>query len=295
MIAQRRAQRERKRLIIRIVCIILGSTLPIALLVYMYTMARQIDETTIKSDDGTTVFQNDINSNMASGDLRSLDRITIKAERLQAPFWRIGDNSPYEEPNGTDPINLSHGDTTTGDEANITYIANYTVHTNNVIELAILNLSLIDSQNRVVATNQIPLTLLTDISMGLHSQDTIKVNIPNNFAKQMFKMGSYTEVQKFMGNSVAMREPTIESQIYGEDAVLLITAYNPLSKPLARSVFSIKAIDTNKNELAHWLVSWQRTVDPRQRVEFKVNIPISRDWKIGGWKLVAFGETEKLQ
>lgn len=294
MIAQRRAQRERKRLIIRVICIILGSALPIALLVYMYMMARQIDETSIKSDDGTTIFQNDIGNTVASMDLRALDLVTIKAERLQAPFWRLANNKPFEKPAEEDPIELGPGDTTNSDETNITYIAPYTVHSDKVIELAVLHLALIDAQDRVFATNQIPMTLMSDVTMGLRSRGTIKVKIPNDMAKMMFKMSSYTQVHQYMGNSVALREPMIESQIVGEDATLLIAAYNPLDKPLARCVFSVQAIDNHGNELAHWRVNWQRMIDPRQRVEFKVSIPISRLWTIGGWKLVAFGETEKL-
>ena len=63
----------------------------------------------------------------------------------------------------------------------------------------------------------------------------------------------------------------------------------------ASSTSSLYDIDQQDGELAHWRGNWQRTIDPRQRVEFIVNIPISRFWSIGGWKLVAFGETEKLQ
>ena len=295
MIAQRRAQRERKRLIIRIVCIILGSALPLALLVYFYMMAGQIDETATKSDDGTTVFQNDVGNNAVSVDLRALNLVTVKAERLQAPFWRFASNKPYEEPTEPNPIELGAGDTSNSDEANTIFIAPFTVHSDQAIELAILHLSLIDAQERVFATNQIPMTLLTDVTMGLRSRGTVKVNIPNELAKTMFKMGSYTQVHQYMGNCVALREPMIESQIVGEDATLLIAAYNPLDKSLSRCVFSVQAIDKHGGELAHWRVNWQRTVDPRQRVEFKVHIPISRLWTIGGWKLVAFGETEKIQ
>ncbi len=97
-----------------------------------------------------------------------------------------------------------------------------------------------------------------------------------------------------MGNSVAMREPMVESQIDTEDAKLFIAAYNPLNKPLKRCVFSIIAIDKQNNELAHWRVNWQRIIDPKQRVEFIINLPISKFWTIGGWKLIAFGETATL-
>ncbi len=296
MIAQRRAQRERKRLIIRIICIILGCTLPFALLIYMYMMARQIDDTSIKSDDGTTVFQSDAGNHSTSIDLQALNLITVKAERLAAPFWRIPQSDmPYQQPQGPNPIELEPGTTVGYDDANLTYIAPYTVHSDDVLELAIVHLSLLDHNQRVIATNQIPMALLTDVTMGLRSKGHINVQVPRTLASQMDSMASHTQVVKTMGNSVALREPMIESQITGENATLLIAAYNPLDKPLARCVFSIIAIDKQDGELAHWRVNWQRTIDPRQRVEFIVNIPISRFWSIGGWKLVAFGETEKLQ
>ena len=296
MIAQRRAQRERKRLIIRIVCIILGCSLPFALLIYMYMMARQIDDTSVKSDDGTTVFQSDTGNHSASIDLQALNLISVKAERLASPFWRIPQNDiPYQHPLGPNPIELESGTTVGYDDANLTYIAPYTVHSDDVLELAIVHLSILDSDSRVMATNQIPMALLTDVTLGLRSKGHISVQIPRTLASQMDSMASYTQVVKTMGNSVALREPMIESQIIGENATLLIAAYNPLDKPLSRCVFSIMAIDQQDGELAHWRVNWQRTIDPRQRVEFIVNIPISRFWSIGGWKLVAFGETEKLQ
>jgi hypothetical protein len=291
MIAQRRAQRERKRLIIRVVIIFLGSSLAITLLIYMFMMARQIDDITIKSDDGTTVFQNEPASSQL--DLNALNLVTIKAERLDSPFWRLTSNKPYEESDGQNVIQLESGNLVSRDEANMTYVASYTVHSPQVIELAILHLSLLDSQNRVYATNQLPMTLLTDTTIGLRSRGTISIEMPRDLANRMMKVANRTQVLMTMGNSIALREPMIESHIDGEDATLLIAAYNPLDKPLSRCVFSVLAIDKHGGELAHWRAVWQRTVDPRQRVEFMINLPISKLWTIGGWKLVAFGETEK--
>lgn len=293
MIAQRRAQRERKRLIIRVVIFFLGTTLAITLLIYMFMMARQIDEVTIKSDDGTTVFQNEPDASQS--DLDAMNMVTIMADRLASPFWRLANNKPYEEPTGPNEIQLESGNLVSRDETNMTYVASYTVHSAHVIELAILHLSLINSQNRVIATNQIPMTLLTDTTIGLRSHGTISVKVPRDLASQMTRMGSSTEVLLTMGNSIALREPMIESHVNGEDATLLIAAYNPLDKPLDRCVFSVLAIDKRGEELAHWRVNWQRQVDPRQRVEFTVKLQISKLWSIGGWKLVAFGESEKPQ
>lgn len=295
MIAQRRAQRERKRLIIRIVSIILSASLPVALLIYMFSMARQIDEPAIKSDNGTTLFQNDTTSSSSANDLRTLNLVSVKAERLAAPFWRLGSNKPYEEPAGQKLIQLDPGTPVGKDDATVTYMARYTVHSQQVLELAILHLSLIDSQNRVIATNQIPMPLLTDTTIGLRSRDTLRVDIPRDLASSMVKMGSFTEVIQTMGNCVELRDPVFESQIQGEDAILHIAAYNSLDKPLSRCVFSVVVIDNHGAELAQWKINWQRSVDPKQRVEFLVNIPVSRLWTIGGWKLAAFGETEKMQ
>ena len=291
MIAQRRAQRERKRIIIRIIIGILSFCLPAALLLYMFMMARQIEDTPSKSDDGTTLFQNVTPNSQINMDNPNL--ITVKAERLASPFWHLV-NLPYEATDAIDQIILEPGNWVNRDDLNKTYVAHYTVHSPESLELVILHLSLVDSQNRIFATNQIPLTLLMNSTFGVRSNGTLNINVPIDLATRAIRVVSKTQVIQTMGNSVAMREPMVESQIDTEDAKLFIAAYNPLNKPLRRCVFSIIAIDKQNNELAHWRVNWQRIIDPKQRVEFIINLPISKFWTIGGWKLIAFGETATI-
>ncbi|MBL4700881.1 MAG: hypothetical protein JKX85_06455 [Phycisphaeraceae bacterium] len=290
MIAQRRAQRERKRMIIRSIIGVLSVCLPVAVLVYMFMMAHKNDDQPLKSDDGMIVFKSAPKS--PANDWYNRNLISIKAELLAAPFWRLVDE-PYEAFEDRGEIHIQPGTAVSRDEANITYVVSYSIDSPSVLELAILHLSLVDSRNRIFATNQIPLTLLTDSTMGIRSTGTLKIALPRDLASRMSKMVSQTQVLISMDNSIALREPMIESQIEGEHAQLLIAAYNPLDKPLQRCVFSIMAVDKSGEELAHWRVSWQRMLAPRQRVEFLVKLPISKSWAIDGWKLIAFGESVK--
>lgn len=288
MIAQRRAQRERKRIIIRIIIGILSFCLPAALLLYMFMMARQIDDPPSKSADGMTLFENVTPNTQIN--MNNPNLITVKADRLVPPFWRLV-NLPYEATDTVDEIILEPGNWVHRNDTNKTYVARYTVHSSEALELVLLNLFLVDSQNRIFATNQIPLTLLMNSPLGIRSNGTLNINVPIDLATRTVRVTSKTQVIQTMGNSIAMPEPMVEFQIGPEDAKLFVAAYNPLNKSLKRCVFSIMAIDKQNNELAHWRVNWQRHVKPKQRVEFLVNLPTSKFWTIGGWKLIAFGET----
>ncbi len=273
MIASHRAKRHRKTTIYRM--IITGVLVFMVILGTFYVLWMQRTDTA----DSTPSRATNIDPNM----------ILLQAERLASPFWRTMDE-PFDPPSSQTGFDLQPGTFVTRDDGSTLYLAELTVKSHQTAQVLIVHLSLIDSHNRVFAKAQQALALLGGTAPQLSYPQNLKVSVPKSLADRTIKVASYVEVESTLQSDVILEDPLVESSGTHDEAFLKITAYNPLSKALRRSVFAIHAKDANEDDLALWIVKWDRQTNARQRVEFGVRLPISPKWDIKRWEIIAVGE-----
>jgi hypothetical protein len=224
----------------------------------------------------------------ADQSLGNLDLQIISAQRLDRPEWMTVDNETFDGTIPDSPASLENGQMLAFNSQFMMYTADIRATGFDVIENASLRLILLDrGSSAVVARCQMPLMLLSGHRTE-NPRRPITVFVPRQLAERG-RMVSWIQPRQVMAGGAMF--PSVIGEPIGDGTrpAIKITAFNPLDGEINRCVFLIRAFDDRDATVARWRVILERTIGPRQRVEFVALTPVEPHWAIHAWEVVGAG------
>jgi len=161
-----------------------------------------------------------------------------------------------------------------------------------IYEECVLHLRLVDREGRIFAKMRLPL-------MALNGQKPrhISIDLPPELFQRMEGPVQYNaEASQSVFSGAAFEQVVyVATPSPAKDhTALQITTYNPLSRPISRALFVITAYNSAGQSEGQWTATSSQPVDAKQRIEFAVLLPVSRDsevkWDITGAGIAAVEE-----
>ncbi len=214
------------------------------------------------------------------------------AERLTATDWEEV-YQHYEHQLPSQLLRLSSGRLGGGTGAYSVYVADLVCEGRDVVELAMVDLLLIDSSEMVFGRCRLPLMLVGGSFNDEPGARTLRVKVPRRLADRTVRIESNVEIILTLSNAARFTDMLVEQSSGGTQSQLRLTAYNPLPKSLQRAVFFIQALDEEGEVLGRYRVNWTEPVGPRQRLELLAVVPVRDEASVRKWQVTGAAEPQR--
>lgn len=161
-----------------------------------------------------------------------------------------------------------------------------------IYEECVLHLRLIDREGHIFAKMRLPL-----VALNGQKPRSISIDLPLELFQRMEGQIQYNAeaTQSVFSGAAFEQVVSVATPSPAKDhTALQITTYNPLSRPISRALFVITAYNSAGQSEGQWTAVWSQPVDAKQRIEFAVLLPVSRDsevtWDITGAGIAAVEE-----
>jgi len=295
MIAKRRAARRRKQQLVTLL-IVTGVLLVIiaaGIFIGLKTTGNEAKNAlTGTSGAEQTQAGNDSQETGTPDALTEPDISVLRAERLSPTLWEEI-YSPFEP--SMDPNEMQLGDDRIVSSGTVesVYIADVNASKKDTVELANVNLMLVDSSDMIFARAQVPIMLVGGPFLEEPSRKTLRVRIPKRLADRTIRVERRIEIVLSMNEPEKFTDMIVETEVDLDKPTLKITAYNPLTVSMQRAVFCINALDSEGEVVARYRLNWSDPVGPRERLVFKAALPTARQWGIRRWQVLAAAEPQQ--
>ena len=277
VIAMHRAQRGRTRKIIwlAVLGVVLVST-AVALLIAKSNVAYQ--------EDGGAKSGGD------AGKTTPAQVPRLDAIQMHSSGWEEVDEAIDPEMAGSS-VKLVNGRLIDGSAGHKTYRAEVEVDGKELIELATLNLMLLDEDARIFARNSVPLMLLSPEHVRSSERHPVTVAVPQAMADRVSRVESWVQIHTVVDADAGrmLDKIVFEPRDSPIGAELNIEATNPLGAAMRRAVFFIRAFNRRHETLGRWRIDWRHRIPPGQRFEFNALINSHDIPEIDAWEVVAAG------
>ncbi|MCC6580932.1 MAG: hypothetical protein IT440_10865 [Phycisphaeraceae bacterium] len=266
MIAQRRAARRRRQYLILLLVGGLLLTLMLVMLLVWYVTRGDND-----TDAGATD-----SAGRGVTDASSLppDLTLCSAEPLSRDnrWLSIDESKPAPD---TDSRLTVSGVKLTRQGDRRTLVAELAAAGPDLVELAMLRLMLVGTNQRVFAYLDMPMMLVGGSDTAADRKRlNVVVAVPPELAGRATDALGRASVSMVIPGGAMFHSIIVKPVTRTDHTLLQVTAYNPLDRPLQRAVFCVMARSAGDQTLGQWRVIWTLPVGPRERVEFAVQVPL---------------------
>lgn len=207
--------------------------------------------------------------------------VTIKAEPIGKLTWQ-NQSTSFQPAIPVSAVTLNNVTRkTSGNGA--TFSADVTVQ--QMVLSAIVQLALINEEDRVYARFDVPVTMLDS-----KQPRKLQIDIPAEYLTALEHLHwEVSDVSSPSKQMVMLADGLGEFVKQASDAEVRISARNPDGRELTKTGFALAAMDIDGRLLGQWKLDYDKAIGANERVEFVASVPMPNADKVNRWAVYAAG------
>jgi len=193
----------------------------------------------------------------------AIDTPVVQSESLESAKWLVIKDEPYRESGVVSHPLRMEGEVLPSPQGGLAFTGQLVCNSFDLIESANGELILLDDQSRVYARRPLRYSALSG-----RAPLKVYIPIPAELGDRFSRFAVRLEPGRRVSNAVAFVSPEVRPMAEGYPSGVQITAWNPLNRPIKRSLFVLTAYDDAERPIGRWSMTFAREVEAKQRVEF---------------------------